>query len=52
MGRRALARRALDIQRRRKLDVRLHKIASRPFKSPRPRAGEKVLRDAGGPAAK
>lgn len=52
MGRRALARRALDIQRRRKLDVRLHKIASRPFKSPRPRAGEKVLRDAGAQAAK
>lgn len=52
VSRKNLARRALLIQRQKKLDVRLHRIASRPFKTPRPRAGQKVLRDAGIPAAK
>lgn len=49
VSRGALARRALLIQRQRRLDVRLHKMVSRPFRSPRPRGGEKVLRDAEAP---
>jgi spermidine synthase len=47
-----LQERARRIQRHKKLDVKLHRLATRPFKSPRPRRGVRVLTDARIPAVK
>jgi len=45
VDRRTLIERARAIQRERRMDVRLQKLAERPYHTPRARPGEKVLTD-------
>jgi spermidine synthase len=45
VNRKAVHERARRIQRERKMDVKLHRLATRPFYSPRPRPQARVLTD-------
>jgi spermidine synthase len=45
VDRKAVHERSRRIQKERKMDVKLHRLATRPFYSPRPRPGVRVLTD-------